>query len=125
MSRKAEVSIQCYLRTERPRRGAEADGMGNDIFLGGIKFTPDFQNLNPNNEWMNLSGGAGKIQIGVSYSPSTVSAQLRVYSYLLIEPKLRANPLLSMISISSKSLGKVALVKSCKCGSVIHNVSTH
>lgn len=77
------MSIQCYLRTERPKRGGEADGMGNDIFLGGIKFTPDFNNLNPNNEWLSLSGGSGKIEIGVSFSPSTVSMVYRLNTFII------------------------------------------
>lgn len=73
MSRVAEISIQCYLRTERPKRGAEADGMGNDIFMGGIKFTPDFDNINPSSEWYALQGGAGKCQIKLSFQHSLVS----------------------------------------------------
>ena len=38
------MSIQCYLRTEEPKRGGDgiADDMGNDIFMGGARFTPDF-----------------------------------------------------------------------------------
>lgn len=66
------MSISCYLRTERPKRVAEGDDMGNDVFLGGIKFTPNFENNDPE-EWHTLVGGSGKIQVAVAYSPSTVS----------------------------------------------------
>jgi len=69
VSRTSELSLQCYLRAEKPKR--DGDDMGNDIFLGGIKFTPDFNNLSMQNEWYSLVGGAGKIEIGVSYSPSS------------------------------------------------------
>jgi serum/glucocorticoid-regulated kinase 2 len=44
--------------------------MGNDIFLGGIKFVPDFDELGSQDEWYNMMGGSGKIQIGVAYRPN-------------------------------------------------------
>jgi serum/glucocorticoid-regulated kinase 2 len=72
VSRTSELSIQCYLRTEKPKRGAEGDDMGNDLFMGGIKFKPDFDSRNTPNDWYTLTGGAGKIEIGVEYRPSTV-----------------------------------------------------
>ena len=72
MSRISEISIQCYLRTETPKRGPDGDDMGNDLFIGGVKFMPDFDSLKPSNEWRLLAGGTGKIQIGVSYAPNLV-----------------------------------------------------
>ncbi|EGN98283.1 hypothetical protein SERLA73DRAFT_161121 [Serpula lacrymans var. lacrymans S7.3] len=75
VSRNSEISIQCYLRAEEPKRGGDgfADDMGNDLFMGGIKFTPDFDDLGThiNDQWYNLGGGNGKIQIGVAYQPSS------------------------------------------------------
>ena len=47
--------------------------MGNDIFMGGIKFVPDFDNMGTEDQWYDFVGGAGKIQIGVAYQPSTAS----------------------------------------------------
>ncbi|KLO15973.1 Pkinase-domain-containing protein [Schizopora paradoxa] len=70
LSRPSELSISVYLRAERPKRGSEAADIGNDIFIGGISFAPDFNNLNSQPEWYNLSGGAGKIQLGMSFEPS-------------------------------------------------------
>jgi serum/glucocorticoid-regulated kinase 2 len=50
------------------------DDLGNDIFLGGIKFVPDFENMGQQDQWYDFVGGesgaGGKIQIGVSYQPS-------------------------------------------------------
>jgi len=46
--------------------------MGNDIFMGGIKFTPDFDNMGTRDQWYNLAGGTGKILIGVAFQPSSV-----------------------------------------------------
>ncbi|KAG1906670.1 kinase-like domain-containing protein [Suillus fuscotomentosus] len=75
VSRHSEISIQCYLRTEQPKVGSDglADDMGNDIFMGGIKFTPDFDNIGVvgQDQWHDMTGGKGKIQIGVAYQPSS------------------------------------------------------
>ncbi|KAF9242535.1 kinase-like domain-containing protein [Melanogaster broomeanus] len=75
VSRNSEISIQCYLRAEQPKVGSDglADDMGNDLFMGGIKFTPDFDNVGTvgQDQWYDLTGGAGKIQIGVAYQPSS------------------------------------------------------
>jgi len=64
------------LRTEQPKVGSDglADDMGNDIFMGGIKFTPDFDNVDAvgQDQWHDVTGGKGKIQIGVAYQPSSV-----------------------------------------------------
>ena len=46
--------------------------MGNDVFLGGIKFTPDFDNVSTRDQWYDLNGGRGKILVGVSFQPSSV-----------------------------------------------------
>lgn len=74
VSRNSEISIQCYLRTEQPKRGVEGnlEAVGSDIFLGGMKFTPDFDNMHSRLESYDLAGGAGKIQISYSYAPSVV-----------------------------------------------------
>ncbi|KAH9969780.1 AGC/Akt protein kinase [Russula dissimulans] len=70
VSRNSEISLQSYLRKEEPKRGAD-DDMGNDIFLGGIKFTPDFDNRSIQDQWYDLNGGSGKILVGVSFQPSS------------------------------------------------------
>ncbi|KAI0297715.1 kinase-like domain-containing protein [Russula brevipes] len=70
VSRNSKISLQSYLRKEEPKRGAD-DDMGNDVFLGGIKFTPDFDNVSTQDQWYNLNGGTGKILIGVSFRPSS------------------------------------------------------
>lgn len=74
VSRHSEISIQCYLRTEEPKRGGDGipDDMGNDLFMGGVRFTPDFDDLSSQDQWYDLVGGQGRIQIGVAFKPSTV-----------------------------------------------------
>jgi len=73
VSRNSEISIQCYLRTEEPKRGGDgfADDLGNDLFMGGVRFTPDFDDLPTQDQWYELVGGTGKIQIGVAFQPSS------------------------------------------------------
>ncbi|KAH8104692.1 AGC/Akt protein kinase [Cristinia sonorae] len=73
VSRNSEISIQCYLRNEEPKRGSDgiADDMGNDVFMGGVRFTPDFDDLPTDEQWYDLVGGSGRIQIGVAFQPST------------------------------------------------------
>ncbi|KAG5648339.1 hypothetical protein DXG03_004911 [Asterophora parasitica] len=72
VSRNSEISLQCYLRADKPKR--EGDGLaadlGNDIFLGGIKFIPNFDELGSQDQWYDIVDGAGKIQIGTTYQPS-------------------------------------------------------
>ena len=84
VSRNSEISLQCYLRTDEPKRGGDgiADDMGNDIYMGGVRFTPDFDDMGaPQEQWHELSGGSGKgkVMIALAYQPSTVSSAL-VYS---------------------------------------------
>jgi hypothetical protein len=52
--------------------------MGNDVFLGGIKFTPDFDNPSTQDQWYDLNGGSGKILVGVSFQPSSVRTPFRL-----------------------------------------------
>jgi len=46
--------------------------------MGGIKFTPDFDNVGSvgTDQWYDLGSGLGKIQIGVAYQPSSVGPPL-------------------------------------------------
>ena len=61
------------MRTEEPKSQGDgvADDLGNDAFLGGIKFVPNFDGMGNQDQWYDLTGGSGsgKIQIGVSYQP--------------------------------------------------------
>jgi len=72
VSRNSEISLQLYLRADEPKRGADgmADDLGNDFFLGGTKFVPNFDEMGNQDQWYDIVGGSGKIQIGVAYKPS-------------------------------------------------------
>lgn len=95
MSRSSELSLQCYLRKDEPKRGADglADEMGNnDIFLGGLKITPDFDSMGSQDQWYDLAGGSGKVKLGVTYQPTYVRLNLFVMPSLLKSLSYRANP---------------------------------
>lgn len=51
--------------------------MGNDIYMGGVRFTPDFDDMGaPQEQWYELSDGSGKgkVMVALAYQPSTVSS---------------------------------------------------
>jgi serum/glucocorticoid-regulated kinase 2 len=77
VSRKAHVSVQIYLRSGE--RGTRQSGIGDDIFMGGVKFVPNLENLGVHGEWYDILGGDGKIKIGFSFKPHTVRAFLQVH----------------------------------------------
>lgn len=99
VSRNSEISLQTYLRSgERPEAGgnnaggvaaaATKDGQGDDvmgvgdIFLGGIKFVPDFETPRTTNEWYTLSSGSGQVHVEVSYRTQQVSLWARLWRRL-------------------------------------------
>ena len=45
VSRESDVSIQIYLR-KSTQTGHHTNDMGNDVFLGGVKFVPSFNDPN-------------------------------------------------------------------------------
>jgi hypothetical protein len=44
----------------------------NDIFMGSLKVTPDFDTMGSEDQWYNLMGGSGKVKLGTSYQPTYV-----------------------------------------------------
>lgn len=49
-------------------------GVG-DIYLGGVKFVPDFENQQRTDEWYPISGGSGQIHVQVSYRRNEQGSQ--------------------------------------------------
>ena len=75
ISRHSEISIQCYLHTKEPKHSGNkiTDNMGNDIFMGSVWFMLDFDNLMGQDQWYDLAGGSGRIEIGVAFKLNMVS----------------------------------------------------
>jgi len=69
VSRTSEISLQIYLRSGSSVAAANgSDDMGkSDLFLGNIKLTPDFEYMGVKDEWYDLAGGPGQINVQVSY----------------------------------------------------------
>jgi serum/glucocorticoid-regulated kinase 2 len=88
ISRTADISVRIYLRTE-----AVAGQSGkNDPYMGSVKIQPDFNKLvcvlnfstfkslkflqTVVDEWFDIVGGTGQVQMSITYRPSTVRACL-------------------------------------------------
>ncbi|KAF7288517.1 Non-specific serine/threonine protein kinase [Mycena chlorophos] len=85
VSRNSEISMQCYLRAEEPKRGDGAvEDLGNDIFMGGIKFIPNFDSGGQQDQWYDLAKGTGKILLGVSYQPITQSLSIEDFELITV-----------------------------------------
>lgn len=122
VSRNSEISLQTYLRSgEGPEsHPAGKDGQGDDvmgvgdIFLGGIKFVPDFETMRTSNEWYTLSGGSGQVHVEVSYRTQQVRAgrerERRQRRELTIASRSSRRPRSTWRHLScSRSLGRAAL----------------
>ncbi|KAG8690203.1 AGC protein kinase Gad8 [Ceratobasidium sp. 423] len=86
VSRASEISLQIYLRSGAS--GATTNGtddMGkSDIFLGNVKFTPEFDIGGVKDEWFSLAGGSGQINVQVSYKQQLNTA-LTIDSFDLLK----------------------------------------
>ncbi|MCO5565622.1 hypothetical protein L7F22_019296 [Adiantum nelumboides] len=93
VSRNSEISLQCYLRSgEGPgQSAANKDGQGDDVmgmgdvYLGGVKFVPDFENQRTTDEWYPLSSGSGQVHIQVSYRSSEKGSSLNMDAFELLK----------------------------------------
>ncbi|ORY73875.1 kinase-like domain-containing protein [Leucosporidium creatinivorum] len=74
VSRISDISISSYLRTTPIVPGANRNDMGNDLFLGGVKFTPAFDQNANTDQWFPTSGGAGEFHVQVSFKPAANEA---------------------------------------------------
>lgn len=83
ITRESQVSIQIYLRTAQT--GNHHNDMGNDIFLGGIKVSPVFDETKMFDEWSPLSNGTGSVHVQISYKPSQQNTPLTVDAFELLK----------------------------------------
>ncbi|KAK0201832.1 kinase-like domain-containing protein [Desarmillaria ectypa] len=126
VSRNAEISLQCYLRADEPKRGIDglADDLGNDIFIGGIKFIPDFENMGTQDQWYDIVGGAGKIQIGVAYQP-TYGGSLTVDDFELITV-IGKGSFGKVMQVRKRDTSRIYALKTIRKAHIVHrNEITH
>ncbi|KAG9102462.1 hypothetical protein FRC07_010234 [Ceratobasidium sp. 392] len=64
-----EIAAPIYLRSGSSTATSNgSDDMGkSDLFLGNVKLTPDFEYMGVKDEWYDLAGGSGQINVQVSY----------------------------------------------------------
>lgn len=126
VSRNAEISLQCYLRTDEPKCGVDgiADDLGNDIFMGGIKFVPDFENMGTQDQWYDIVGGTGKIQIGVAYQP-TYGGSLTVDDFELITV-IGKGSFGKVMQVRKRDTSRIYALKTIRKAHIVHrNEITH
>ncbi|PBK97765.1 Pkinase-domain-containing protein [Armillaria gallica] len=126
VSRNAEISLQCYLRADEPKCGTDgiADDLGNDIFMGGIKFVPDFENMGTQDQWYDIVGGAGKIQIGVAYQP-TYGGSLTVDDFELITV-IGKGSFGKVMQVRKRDTSRIYALKTIRKAHIVHrNEITH
>ncbi|KAG7440874.1 AGC/Akt protein kinase [Guyanagaster necrorhizus] len=126
VSRNAELSLQCYLRADEPKRGIDgiADDLGNDIFMGGIKFVPDFENMGTQDQWYDIVGGTGKIQIGVAYQP-TYGGSLTVDDFELITV-IGKGSFGKVMQVRKRDTSRIYALKTIRKAHIVHrNEITH
>ncbi|KAF9267351.1 Pkinase-domain-containing protein [Marasmius fiardii PR-910] len=126
VSRNSAISLQCYLRADEPHRGGDglADDLGNDIFLGGLTFVPDFENTGTQDQWYDMSGGAGKIQLGVSYQPS-YGGSLTIDDFELITV-IGKGSFGKVMQVRKRDTSRIYALKTIRKAHIVHrNEITH
>lgn len=58
--------------------------MGDDLFLGGITFTPSFDAHHPSDTWIPASSGTGQFHVAVSFQPSQRSLTIGDFDLLKV-----------------------------------------
>ncbi|KIY72422.1 Pkinase-domain-containing protein [Cylindrobasidium torrendii FP15055 ss-10] len=126
VSRDAEISLQFYLRSEEPKRtseGLSAD-LGNDLFLGGVKFVPDFDNMGQQDQWYDLEAGSGRIQIGVTYQPH-YGGSLTIDDFELITV-IGKGSFGKVMQVRKRDTSRVYALKTIRKAHIVHrNEITH
>lgn len=98
VSRISEISLQTYLRSgdgagAAGSNAANANGKdqngddvmgGGDIFLGGVKFVPDFDHPRGTDQWYPISGGSGHLHIQVSFKNEQSSLNMEAFELLKV-----------------------------------------
>ncbi|CAG8707650.1 5874_t:CDS:10, partial [Racocetra persica] len=85
VSRESDVSIQIYLR-KSTQTGQHTNDMGNDVFLGGVKMIPSFNEPNKLHEqWYKLQGGSGDVYVHACYKKDHTNVPLTIDAFDLLK----------------------------------------
>ncbi|CAH1762009.1 13207_t:CDS:2 [Entrophospora sp. SA101] len=85
VSRESEVSLQVYLR-KATQTGHHTNDMGNDVFLGGVKFSPNFNEPNRlHEEWYPIQGGSGSVHVNFTYKKDSANTPLKIDAFELLK----------------------------------------
>lgn len=121
VSRASEISVSAYLRTAPSVPGQERVDMGNDLFLGGVKFAPSFENQQMTETWHNATGGTGAFQIQVGYQAATQNHSLTIEDFDLLRV-IGKGSFGKVMQVRKRDTGRIYALKTIRKA---HIVSRH
>ncbi|KAL8280467.1 hypothetical protein RQP46_007115 [Phenoliferia psychrophenolica] len=123
VSRVSDVSISAYLRTSPIVPGQNRNDMGNDLFLGGIKFTPVFDANQPSDQWFAAAGGAtstggtGQFHLQVSFKPAS-NAPMTIDAFDLLKV-IGKGSFGKVMQVRKKDTGRIYALKTIRKAHIV------
>ncbi|KAM0790286.1 Serine/threonine protein kinase, AGC [Microbotryomycetes sp. NB124-2] len=116
VSRISDVSVSSYLRSSPIAPGRSRNDMGNDVFLGGVKFTPIFDQSQTTDQWFPAAGGSGDFHIQVSYKPSSHSLTIDDFDLLKVIGKGSFG---KVMQVRKKDTGRIYALKTIRKAHIV------
>ncbi|KAM0749889.1 Pkinase-domain-containing protein [Meredithblackwellia eburnea MCA 4105] len=117
VSRISDVSISAYLRTSPLVPGQNRNDMGNDLFLGGVKFTPIFDANQPLDQWFASSGGTGQFHLQVKFEPAS-NAPLTIDAFDLLKV-IGKGSFGKVMQVRKKDTGRIYALKTIRKAHIV------
>ncbi|GAA5957792.1 hypothetical protein JCM3765_003767 [Sporobolomyces pararoseus] len=117
VSRVSDVSISAYLRTSPFVPGQSRNDMGNDLFLGGVKFQPVFDANKQTDQWFRATSGSGEFHIQVVYKPST-SEHLSIDAFDLLKV-IGKGSFGKVMQVRKKDTGRIYALKTIRKAHIV------
>ncbi|GAA5873701.1 hypothetical protein JCM5296_000051 [Sporobolomyces johnsonii] len=116
VSRISDVSISAYLRTSPLVPGQNRNDMGNDLFLGGVKFAPVFDANKQTDQWFRATSGAGEFHIQVVYKPATAHLTIDAFDLLKVIGKGSFG---KVMQVRKKDTGRIYALKTIRKAHIV------
>ncbi|KAI9609400.1 hypothetical protein H4Q26_007354 [Puccinia striiformis f. sp. tritici PST-130] len=117
VSRASEITLSTYLRTSP--HGSEKTDMGDDIFLGGLKFQPSFDTQSLIDAWheANTGNGTGRFHLQVAFKPSK-NTQLTIESFELLQV-IGKGSFGKVMQVRKKDTGRIYAMKTIRKAHIV------
>lgn len=96
--------------------GQSRDDMGNDLYLGGVKFTPSFDNTNTIDQWIKSADGTGEFRVQVAFKPSVVSLSVDDFDLLSVIGKGSFG---KVLQVRKKDTGRIYAMKTIRKAHIV------